>query len=94
MACSVDELREVGFSAEELHDAGCSIVELRHGRFKLKQLREVADFTAADFWEAGFSAKQLRSIGFSAAALVCFMHARLCCRVVCSPHDRQHCLCL
>ena len=50
------ELREAGYPAEVVHDAGVSLFHLKLGGYSASQLR---NFSALDLRKAGFSTKQL-----------------------------------
>lgn len=71
--CSMDELRQGGFTAEHLKRAGFNATDMRAGKFTcadllaveytLNELRD-GGFTCADFRNAGVKADRLREVGF------------------------------
>ena len=65
---SVGELRDGGFTAEQLKIAGFSVEELGHGGFSATVLK-ASHFSARDLKFAGFSAGNLREADFSLAEL-------------------------
>jgi ribosomal protein L13E len=70
---AVDQLRLVGFTADELLKAGCNNADLRIGGFPAKDLRDLgkisselkqAGYAATHLEDAGFTAKDLKDGGF------------------------------
>ncbi|MDF1645980.1 MAG: type IVB secretion system protein DotG/IcmE [Legionellaceae bacterium] len=64
-ACSLKQLKEAGFTADELRRAGASAAALRAAGFSPEALKK-AGYSARELMNAGFSPEELKAAGFSA----------------------------
>lgn len=68
LGCPPEALREAGYSANDLKNAGFTAAELKDAGFSLDDLK-AAGFGARDLISAGYSPQELKNSGFSLQAL-------------------------